>query len=85
MATKWARAGNAAAPQIANNSLFSHAIVLSETSASVIHADANAPVIPSSMSATVPYAFPLMILRVSKPTIIPVNSNHLKSDTGDPI
>jgi hypothetical protein len=75
LAMKCASSGNAAAPQMVNKVQLDQDIVVWITTSS-IQLTANAPVMPSSASATGPYASPPTMVLVSKPVRIPIISDH---------
>jgi hypothetical protein len=62
-------------PQMVNKVQLDQDIVVWVTTPS-IQSTANAPVMPSSASATVPYASPPTAVLVTKPVRIPIISNH---------
>ena len=75
LAKKYASSGSTAAPQIVNKVLSDHDSVGWVISPS-IQSTENAPVMPSSASPTVPYAWPPTMLLVSKPVRTPIVSNN---------
>ena len=75
LAKKCASSGNAAAPQMVNKVQLDQDMVVWITTSS-IKLTANAPVMPSSASATGPYASPPTMVLVTKPVRIPIISDH---------
>ena len=78
LAKRCASSGNAAAPQMVNKVKVDQDIVVWVTTPS-IQSTANAPVMPSSASATGPYASPPTTVLVAMPVRIPIVSNHQRA------
>jgi hypothetical protein len=78
LATRRASSGGAAAPQTISKVMLVQGVAAS-VNALNIQSTANAPVTPSSASATMPYALPPTMFLVAKPVRIPISSNQTGS------